>query len=234
MSFKGFRKYLKRQGKRNSVIDRNIRTIEDFQSFLKRDKTRELLDITEKDIISYVDKIEKEGKSAKGFLYVSTNYFRYLGDQELFSHSAKLREERTSKTRKKFPLKQFLGIDPVVIDKLSSIGIKDVEQILDHGKSNDQRRQLASSLEIPEEKILELVNLSDITRLGHVKRKLSRLYYDAGIRSPFQVAEFEAEELYKYLRTYVVESGWNGMIPNRKDLENNIENARKLLIIVEY
>jgi len=234
MYYEGFKKHLKNKGKKDTVIERNVRTVEDFQSYLTNEIKCDLTDVSNEDISQYVNKIEKERKSAKGFLYVMMNYFRYLGDQELFSHSAQLREDRTSKTRKIFPLKNFLGIDPDIIDKLSSSGITNVKQMMVHGKYKVQRKQLATSLDIPEEAILELVNLSDLTRLGYVKRKLSRLYYDAGIHSPIRVSEFEADELYKYFKAYIEDSGWDGMVPNKKDLENNIQSARKLKEIVEY
>jgi hypothetical protein len=40
--------------------------------------------------------------------------------------------------------------------------------------------------------------------------------------------------LYEYFKAYVEDSGWDGMVPNKKDLENNIKSARKLKEIVEY
>lgn len=234
MLLDGFRKYLKRRGKKDNVIQRNIRTIEDFQSFLKNENKSTFSKISVEDIRYYMDNIEKAGGSAKGFLYVLMNYFHYTKDQKLFSYTAQLREERTSKTRKIFSLKNFLGIDQKIIEKLGSIGIKNVDQMIEHGRSREQRKQLATHLKIPEKKILELVTLSDLTRLGYVKRKLSRLYYDAGIRSPHQIAEFEPETLYEFFKVYVKDSGWSGMVPNLKDLENNIKSARELTEIVEY
>ena len=48
--------------------------------------------------------------------------------------------------------------------------------MLEKGKTKKQREQLSKQLDIPEEAMLELVKLSDITRLGYVKKKLSRLY----------------------------------------------------------
>jgi hypothetical protein len=106
--------------------------------------------------------------------------------------------------------------------------------MLEHGRTKEQRRQLAAYLDISENKILELVSLSDLTRMGYVKRKLSRLYYNAGLISPIEVAKFDPEALYELFKGYVENSGWNGMIPNRKDLEYNINNARQLKEIVEY
>lgn len=228
---KSFKRYLKRRGKKDSVVERNIRTVESFHSYISSQVGS---DISSGDVRRYVEKIESEGKSAKGFLYVMMNYFRHTDNEEMYTYAARLREERTSKTRRKFKLSQFLGIDAGVVEKLGSIGIKDVEQMLDQGRTREQRTQLASTLQVPEDTILELVNLSDLTRMGYVKRKLTRLYYDAGLRSPAQVSEYEPEALHEHFRSYVERPGWDGMVPNRKDLEINIKNARKLAEVVEY
>jgi len=231
LSLTSFRKYLKRKGKKDSVIERNINTVESFYSFISSKMETQT---SNEDIHRYVKIIENEGKSAKGFLYVMMNYFQYRNDRELYLYTAKLREERTSKTRRKFQIKDFLGISKEAIEKLRSIGIKDVDQMLEQGRTREQRNQLALIIKVPEDVILELVNLSDLTRMGYVKRKLSRLYYEAGIRSPSQVSKYEPNELYEHFKAYVEETGWEGMIPNRKDLEHNIKNARKLPVKVEY
>ena len=224
-----FNRYLKGRGKKDSVIDRNIRTVEEFLESLNSDSQ-----VSQEDIRVYVESIEKAGKSAKGFLYAMMNYFKYLGDEEMYSCVAGLREKRTGKTRRKFQIKDFLNIDEEVIRKLNSIGINDVYQMLNHGDTGEKRKRLAEKLKVPEEVILELVNLSDLTRLGYVKRKLSRLYYDSGFRSPLEVSGYQTEALYEHFKSYVEESGWDGMVPNPKDLENNINQAKKLKKIVDY
>ena len=161
------------------------------------------------------------------------NYFHFRGDKDLLSHARTLRDERTKKTRRIFPIKEFLNINQDHIKKLAAIGIKNVEQMLEKGRTKKQREQLSKQLNIPEEAILELVKLSDITRIGYVKRKLSRLYYDAGLESPAKIAEFEPQQLHEFFVRYVEESGWDGMVPNPKDLVNNIKSARRLSRIVE-
>lgn len=105
--------------------------------------------------------------------------------------------------------------------------------MLDSGKTVIQRKALSEQLAIPKEKILELVQLSDITRMGYVKAKLSRLYHDSGLDSPLKVAKFEPEELYKHFKKFVEETGWDVMIPNLKDLVWNIKNAKSLKQMVE-
>jgi hypothetical protein len=105
--------------------------------------------------------------------------------------------------------------------------------MLDAGKTKKQREDLSKQLDIPEESILELVKLSDITRLGYVKKKLSRLYYEAGLDSPAKIAAFEPDDLHAFFVKFVEESGWDGMVPNPSDLVGNVANARKLKKIVE-
>jgi len=228
-----FRKFLRKKGKKADVVERNVLIVMKFNDFLLKERNHDLSNITIEDIDAYVEIIEHGKKSAKGTLYVLMNYFKFTGDEELLNHTIKLREERTKKTRRIFPIKEFLEIDQAHVKKLTSIGIKNVEQMLEKGKLKKQREELAKQLDIPEEAILELVKLSDITRMGYIKQKLSRLYYNAGLDSPQKVAKFEPDELHAFFTKFVNESNWDGMIPNPSDLVHNIKSARALKKVVE-
>jgi hypothetical protein len=233
MNEQEFRKYLKQKGKRPAVVDRNVTVLKNFTSYLLEKRKKNLDDVTTDDIDAFVMEIESKKQSAKGYLYVLMNYFRFLGNKDLLNHAKTLREQETKKTRRIFPIKEFLNINQDHVKKLAAIGIKNVEQMLEKGKTKKQREQLSKQLGIPEEAILELVKLSDITRIGYVKKKLSRLYYDTGLDSPVKIAEFEPKQLHEFFVKFVEESGWDGMVPNPKDLVNNIKSARKLSKIVE-
>lgn len=228
-----FRKYLKRKGKKLPVVDRNIESVKIFISYLQKEKNKDLADATTEDLDSYVFTIEQKKQSAKGALYTLMNYFHFIEDKELLAHANALRNERTKKTRKIFLIKEFLKVNQEHVKKLATIGIKNVEQMLEKGKTKKQREELSMQLAIPEESILELVKLSDITRMGYVRKKLSRLYYEAGLDSPAKVAAFEPKELHEFFSKFVEESDWDGMIPNPGDLVNNIKNARQLSKVVE-
>ena len=228
-----FGNFLKRKGKKQNVIERNIQGVNAFTEFLEKERGKKLTDVSKEDIIAYIETIELKKQSAKGSLYILMNFFKFSNNEEMLEISRALHEERTKKTRRIFPLKGLLDIEQEHVKKLATIGIKNVEEMLKAGKTKNQREALANQLEIPEEAILELVKLSDITRLGYVRAKLSRLYYNAGLDSPMKVAEFEAQELYDFFSKYVKESGWDGMIPNLSDLKYNIANARKLEKFVE-
>jgi len=228
-----FRKFLKRKGKKEEVVVRNILAVRKFISFLQNNRGKDLAAVTKEDIEAYVMEIESKKISAKGPLYVLMNFFRFQGNNDLLNFTRTQREERTKKTRKIFPIKEFLKINQEHVKKLAIIGIKNVEQMLENGKTKKQREELSKQLAIPEESILELVKLSDITRLGYVRKKLSRLYYEAGLDSPVKVAAFEPKELHQFFTKFVEESGWDGMIPNPSDLVSNIKNARQLSKVVE-
>ena len=105
--------------------------------------------------------------------------------------------------------------------------------MLKAGKTGELRKDLSNQTGVDEEEILELVQLSDITRLGYVKAKLARLYHNAGIKSPQDLAVWDPEKLQKHFQKYVEDSGWQGQIPYLKDLTYNINNAKKLEPIVE-
>ncbi|NHJ04571.1 MAG: DUF4332 domain-containing protein [Candidatus Heimdallarchaeota archaeon] len=228
-----FKKHLRRKGKKQDVVERNVQTVKLFAEYLRQERNKELTEVTKVDIESYVEKIEEEKKSAKGQLYVLMNYFRFSDNVEMLKLVKTLREERTKKSRRVFPIKEFLNIDQEYVKKLAAIGIKNVDQMLEAGRTKAQREEISEQLGIPEPAILEIVKLSDLTRMGYIKAKLTRLYYDSGLDSPLIVAQFEPEELHKFFTEFVIKSGWDGMIPNPKDLVGNVANARKLKKVVE-
>ncbi len=233
MNEEEFRKYLKRRGKKPAVVDRNVAILKAFRAYVREKRAKALDAVTTEDIDAFVQDIESKRQSAKGHLYVLMNYFHFLEHRELLQHTSTLRDARTKKTRRIFPLKEFLHVNQEHVKKLATIGITNVKQMLAHGKIKTQREQLSKRLGIPEDGILELVKLSDITRLGYVKRKLARLYYEAGLDSPAKIAKFDPKQLHAFFVKFVAESGWEGMVPNPKDLANNIKSAKKLSKIVE-
>jgi hypothetical protein len=127
-----------------------------------------------------------------------------------------------------------LDIDPTYIKKLTKVGIKNVEDMLQAGTTLSQRKSLAEKTQIPYDVILELVKISDLTRVGYVKEKLTRLYYNAGVQTPQELSKWSPIELHNHFKDYIEQSGWEGMVPYVSDLQNNIERAKKINSLVEY
>ncbi|MCK4849687.1 MAG: DUF4332 domain-containing protein, partial [Candidatus Heimdallarchaeota archaeon] len=97
-----------------------------------------------------------------------------------------------------------------------------------------KREILCDKTNVPYSIILELVEISDLVRLGYIKEKLSRLYYNAGIQTPAELSKWEAESLHKHFEEYVKNAKWDGVVPFLSDLRGNIERAKQLPSIVEY
>nr|NIO36194.1 DUF4332 domain-containing protein [Candidatus Bathyarchaeota archaeon] len=145
-----FRKYLKRRGKGSAVIERNVDVLKDFSFYLLKKRKKNLDDVTIEDIDAFVTDIESRKHSAKGYLYVLMNFFHFLDNRDLLHHAKTLRENRTKKSRKAFPIREFMNVDQDYVKKLEAIGIKTVEQMLEKGRTKKQRKQLSKQLGIPE------------------------------------------------------------------------------------
>jgi len=140
---------------------------------------------------------------------------------------------RQMKKTNPFQLKDFRGVDPEVIARLASRGIKTAGQMLAAGSTPARRAALARQTGLDEARVLEFVNLSDLARLPGVKGIRARLYYDAGVNSVEGLALWEPEALRRMLADFVERTGFEGTPPLPKEVSSTIENARALPKVVE-
>lgn len=132
-----------------------------------------------------------------------------------------------------FKLKEFRGVNAEHIEKLAALGIRTAEQMLTAGQTAEKRAILAKKAGIPEAVVLELVKLSDLSRLPGVKGIRARLYYDAGVDSIEKMAGWEPQVLLARMSAYVAQSGFDGIAPLPKEISSTIANAQKLPKVVE-
>lgn len=137
------------------------------------------------------------------------------------------------KKRNPFKLRAFRGVNIAYIERLEARGIKTAERLFVEGRTKEQRACLARETGIPEEAVLELVQLSDLARLPGVKGIRARLYYDAGVNSVAKFASADPETLRLSVTEFAVRTGFEGIPPLPKEVSSTVENARKLEIIVE-
>jgi len=122
-----------------------------------------------------------------------------------------IREQEISKTRRAFRLREFRGVRLEEVAELEAIGIVTVDQMLAAGRTRDARRQLAEQTGISPPSILELVKLSDLSRLGAIKSVRDRLYYEAGLDTPDKFVPWEPEALRQMLVEFVERTGFDGI-----------------------
>jgi len=120
------------------------------------------------------------------------------------------------------------------VEKLKAIGIRNAEQMLKTGKTPKKRQELSEKTGIPAQAILELVKLSDLTRIFGVKSIRARLYYDAGVDTVEKMATWNPDKLRTMLTDFVQKTGFHGIAPLPKEAEFTVKEAKRLPRIVEY
>lgn len=133
-----------------------------------------------------------------------------------------------------FKLKEFRGIEPEHLQRLEMLRIKTAEQVLKAGDTRKKRTALAKESGIPSSAILELVKLSDLSRLPGVKGIRARLYYDAGVDTVEKMATWDPDKLLRKMSQYVERTGFDGIVPLPKEVSSTIANAQKLERVVEW
>jgi replicative superfamily II helicase len=230
----GFRKFLKRGGRSPRAVKRAIAYVTEFEQYLQEQKGRKGLDeACPEDIEAFVSWFEeKRNESAKLYLWGICYYYEYTSNKKMRERAGELRGKRMEQAS--FLLKEFRGVSPEHVRKLADIGIRNVKQMLEAGRTRDKRKELSTKTKVPAEAILELVKLSDLARIQGVKSIRARLYYDAGVDSIEKLAKWDPKELRAMLIGFVEKTGFEGIAPLPKEAESTVAEAKKLPRIVEY
>jgi hypothetical protein len=235
MDLEGFRKQLKKRGKKEHVVEELVQQVIRWQIFLTEECGGTVETSTETDFHAYRMQLEAKfpGRSGNAIRGIAMAY-SYLGNQTMAELVSAQREKSISQKRKVFPLKDFRGIDPVALDRLAALGITDVEQMLVAGRTPADRRSLAERSGVDDVVILELVKLSDLSRLSGVKGIRARLYLDAGVDTVEKMAAQHPDDFLAKMQQYVQHSGFDGIPPLPKEIQSTIQTATKLEKVVEY
>jgi hypothetical protein len=230
-----FYNYLKKTGRKKHVIERYQQFLGEFENFLEEKQgIQSAQNAKAEDLKEFAEFYEIEKKrSARTALYALIHYYKSVPNEKMALKAQELRKPRKVK-KSPFSLKQMLGIDHNYIEKLAKVGIKTANQMIEAGKTKPQRISLAKKVDISYDIILELVKLSDLSRVGYVRTKFTRLFYNAGIETPAELSKWDVEGLRSHLNTYIEKSGWEGIAPYPSDLSNYIKAAKNLPHIIEY
>ena len=228
-----FREFLKRNRRKDSAIEQIIRFVGSYQIYLGENytgRTRE--HTTPESLESYISWLESEtGESASKPLWALRYFFDFIEDEALSDLAGELRSERIK--RKPFFIKKFRGVSPETIARLDALYIENIDQMLDAGRTPRLRQELSAQTELSLDAILELVKLSDLARIGAVRSVRARLYHDAGL-TPEIIATWEPDELRAMLVAWVDETGFDGIAPLPKEVQNLVRVACRLPKIVQY
>jgi hypothetical protein len=229
----GFDVFLKKGGRSESAISRIMAYVQEFEQYLIEFGNCELIDADSNHLEAFITWVEQTPTaSAKGHLWGLKYYFEFIDNQELMELAGLLRQSRI--VRKPFPLRKFRDINSSDLDKLEAVGIKNAKQILSTGATAKMRTELTERTGVAESVILELVKLSDLSRIPGVKGIRSRLYHDAGVDTLEKLAASTPDALMKKLNDFVDQTGFDGIAPFLAEIKFTISTAKEFPDIVEY
>lgn len=229
MDEEGFKRYLKKTGRFASKINFDIRNVKNFEEYLLKHKRKELEEATPDDLKGFVNWREETG--LKIWLWAFNRYYDYKQNDVMF---CALNELLGIQSMTKLKLKDFLGVNRQHIQTLNAKGFRTAKQILDAGRTKEDRKKLAEETGVPLDYILELVKLANLSRIPGLKKKRARLYLDAGLDTMDRIAESSPEEIRQKLSEFIDRTGFDGSAPPIFEAAFSIKLARYLPRIVEY
>jgi hypothetical protein len=139
-----------------------------------------------------------------------------------------LRREVNALLPKPRNLRDFPGIEAVAVDKLAAGGIRNSKQLFERTLNADQRTRLARQVGMEVDSLLEIVKLSDLSRIYGVGPVFARLLYEAGVESVEAVARADAPRLFDKLAKAYLAAGNARVDFKERDIAFCIQMARRL------
>lgn len=126
------------------------------------------------------------------------------------------------------------GIGEAQAKKLADAGVKSVEGLLEHGASASQRKSLSAQTGISETMILEWVNRADLYRIKGIGSEFSDLLEATGVDSVPELAQRNAENLYKALLDLNDKKNLVRTMPTLNQVEDFITQAKSMDKVVTH
>ena len=145
-----------------------------------------------------------------------------------------LRREVNALLPKPRNLRDFPGVEGAVVDKLAALGINNSKQLFNSAWSKVQRAELAERAGIGAGELLELVKLSDLSRVYGVGPVFARLLYDAGMDSVAAIARADSAQLFDKLAAAYLAAGNSRVDFKERDISFCIQMARRLPVGIVY
>ncbi len=126
------------------------------------------------------------------------------------------------------------GIGPAYAEKLTKVGIRTTQKLLEEGCSPEGRQMIATSTGINHDLILKWVNMADLYRIKGIGSQYSELLEAAGVDTVVELSKRVAEHLNsKMIEVNQAKNLVNG-VPGLKRISRWIEEAKTLPRLVTY
>jgi predicted flap endonuclease-1-like 5' DNA nuclease len=131
-------------------------------------------------------------------------------------------------------LEKIEGVGEFYAQKLRGAGIATTQALLEKGASPQGREEIAEKTGISETLILEWVNHVDLFRIKGVGEEYSDLLEEAGVDTVPELAQRNAENLYRKLVAVNQEKELVRRLPTQAQVSDWIEQAKRLPRVITY
>ncbi len=126
------------------------------------------------------------------------------------------------------------GIGGKNADKLANVGVRTTEKLLEVAASKSGRKNLSDQIGVSEAKLLEWVNRADLFRVKGIGEEFSDLLENAGVDSPSELANRNAENLYEKLVEINTKKNLVNRVPSAGEIQKMIDDAKTLKKLVTH
>ena len=131
-------------------------------------------------------------------------------------------------------LEEVEGIGPKFAAKLVAAGVADVAALLAQGATPKGRKAIAEKSGLGEASILQWVNHVDLFRIKGVASEYADLLEAAGVDTIPELAQRKAENLVKKMEEVNAAKKLVRKLPVLKQVEDWIDQAKKLPRVINY
>jgi hypothetical protein len=129
---------------------------------------------------------------------------------------------------------EFIGISPETVSKLEKIGIKDTVKLFDNVLTPESRKELAAKTDISDAEILEMTNLTDLSRIKWVGATFARMLFNVGINTAEKASIADYEELHQKINQINREKNfYKGQI-GLHDIKLFVDAAKEVTLEIKY
>lgn len=201
-----------------------------FEDFL-RTQNKTLARAETEDLELFAGKLG-DAQSIKGTMHGLRYYFEFAESPEMARAASKIRSGYLQ--TKSMRLRDLLGIDVRDAERLEGLGIRDAAQMLESGRTEPLRASLVRESGVSHATIMELVKMSDLSRIFGVKAVRARLYLDSGIDTMDKMAQMDPDELIHVTSEFIRQTKFRGIPPTPKEARYTVEAAKKLPKLLDH
>ncbi len=131
-------------------------------------------------------------------------------------------------------IKQIEGIGEKYAERLSTVGIRTVDQLLEQASTAAARMRLADETQLGVEQVTQWTHQADLMRINGVGPEFSELLVRAGVVTVPKLAFRSAESLHEELVRCNDDHGLVRRVPSATELHAMITQAKTLPKIIRH